>query len=86
MRGPGPAANHGYMGRLLCAVAIAAGLWLAYLGYERQQSVAGRADSVVARVGQSINGSASPALHVRYYAGAAILIAGGALGLGLVRK
>jgi hypothetical protein len=67
-------------------VAIVAGLWLAYLGYERQQSVAGRADSAVARIGQSINGGGSPTLQVRYYAGAAILLGGGVLGLALARK
>jgi TRAP-type C4-dicarboxylate transport system permease small subunit len=74
------------MGKLLCALLIAAGIWLAYLGYERQQSVAGRADSAIARIGQSLNGAPSSTLHVRYYAGAAVLIGGGLLGLVLVRR
>jgi hypothetical protein len=74
------------MRKLLSLAALAAGIWLVYMGHERQESLAGRADSSLSRLGERLDGSGHAPTHVKYYVGGFLLIAGGALGLGLVRK
>ena len=74
------------MGRLLSVVALLAGLWLVYLGHERQNSLAGLADDSLSRLGQKIDGGDHTPAHFKYYAAGAVLVVGGAFGLGLVKK
>jgi hypothetical protein len=74
------------MQKLLSAVALAAGLWLIYLGYERQHSIAGRTDSTLASIGQRIDGEGRTPTHVVYYATGAVLLAAAAFGLGIISK
>jgi hypothetical protein len=74
------------MKTFLCLVAILGGGWLLYLGYERQQSLAGKADSSLAKLGQSIDGADHMPTHAKYFIAGAVLLAGGAIGLGVVRK
>jgi hypothetical protein len=74
------------MSKLLSAAAFAAGLWLIYLGYERQQSIAGKTDSTLSSIGQRIDGQGRTPTHVVYYATGAVLLVAGAFGLGIVKK
>ena len=74
------------MKSLIPLAALVGGIWLLYTGYERQQSLAGRADSSIARLGEKVDGDAHAPTHVKYYAAGIVLVAGGALGLGLVRR
>jgi ABC-type Na+ efflux pump permease subunit len=74
------------MTKLLSAVALAAGIWLIYLGYERQQSIEGKAASTFQSIGQKIDGADHTPMHVQYYVAGAVLFFVGAFGLGLVRK
>jgi hypothetical protein len=74
------------MSKLLSAVALAAGIWLIYLGYERQQSIAGKTDSTLSSIGQKIDGQGRTPTHVVYYVSGAVLALAGALGLGIVKK
>jgi len=71
---------------LLSIVALVAGIWLAYLGYERQQSLAGKAENTIARLGQKVDGGDHTTSYVKYYVAGALLVAGGAFGLGIVKK
>jgi hypothetical protein len=74
------------MTKLFSAVALAAGIWLIYLGYERQQSIEGKAASTFQSIGQKIDGADHTPMHVQYYVAGAVLVLVGAFGLGLVRK
>lgn len=74
------------MAKLLSLAALAAGIWLLTIGYQRQHSLAGSADATLAKIGQSIDGGDHTPTHVKYYIGGAVLVLGGAFGLGLVRK
>ena len=74
------------MRNFLSIVALVAGIWLVYLGYERQRSLAGKAENTVARLGQRIDGGDHTTSYVKYYVAGALLAAGGAFGLGIVRK
>jgi hypothetical protein len=74
------------MTKLLSAAALLVGLWLIYLGYERQQSIAGKTDSTLSSIGQRIDGQPHTPTHMVYYASGAVLMIGGAFGLGILRK
>jgi hypothetical protein len=74
------------MKKLLSAAALAAGIWLLYIGHERQQSLAGRADSTLSSLGQRIDGAGHTPTHVMYYAAGAVFVVAGAFGLGFVRR
>jgi hypothetical protein len=74
------------MRKLVSLAALGAGICMIYMGHERQESLAGRADSTLARLGERIDGDGHFPTHVKYYGAGFILVAAGALGLGLVRK
>jgi hypothetical protein len=74
------------MSKLVSLLALIAGLGLIYLGYERQQSLAGRADRTFSRIGTAIDGSDHTATHVKYYLAGAVLALGGAFGLGIIKR
>jgi threonine/homoserine/homoserine lactone efflux protein len=74
------------MRKLLSLLALAAGAWLVYLGYQRQQSLAGKAENEFSRLGQRIDGGEHTPTHTKYYLAGAVLALGGAAGLGLVKK
>ena len=74
------------MRKPLSIAALAAGIWLVYMGHERQESLAGRADASLSSLGEKLDGSGHVPTHVKYYAAGLILVAGGALGLGLVKR
>ncbi|HXQ79836.1 MAG TPA: DUF3185 family protein [Opitutaceae bacterium] len=74
------------MSKLLSVLALVAGIWLIYAGYERQHSLAGKADDSLSKLGQKMDGGDHTPAHVRYYAAGIVLLACGAAGLGLVRK
>jgi hypothetical protein len=71
---------------LISLAAVIGGVALLYLGYERQESLAGRTDASFSSLGRRIDGDAHLPTHVKYYAAGAVLLVGGAVGLGLVRK
>ena len=73
------------MSKFLSVLALAGGIWLIYLGYERQISIAGHADRTLSRLGTAIDGGDHTPLHTKYFIAGAVLLAGGAVGLG-VRK
>jgi hypothetical protein len=83
---PGRAPQPAPVRNLVSAVALAAGIWLLYLGYVRQHSLAGKADASLSGLGQKIDGGDHTPAHFKYYAAGAVLAAGGAIGLGLIRK
>jgi hypothetical protein len=66
---------------LISVLAVMAGGWLVYLGYVRQNSLAGLADGSISKLGQRIDGGDHTPAHVRYYVAGAVLIAGGVVGL-----
>ena len=70
----------------LSLIALIAGVWLIYLGYERAGSLEGKADNALSKIGQRIDGGDHPTTHLKYYVAGAALVLGGAVGLGLVRK
>jgi hypothetical protein len=74
------------MPKLLSSAALVAGIWLIYLGYEREHSVAGKTDSTLSAIGQRIDGGAHAPTHVVYYVSGAVLAVAGAFGLGIVKK
>lgn len=74
------------MRKLLPALALVAGVWLVYMGYERQQSLAGRTESEISALGRRLDGADHTPTHTRYYLAGALLALGGAFGLGLFRK
>jgi hypothetical protein len=70
----------------LSFMVLIAGLWLVYLGYQRQQSLEGKAADTFARIGQKLDGGDHMPTHMTYYIAGAVLAVGGAVGLGLVKK
>jgi threonine/homoserine/homoserine lactone efflux protein len=74
------------MCKVLSVAALAGGLWLLYLGYERQESLAGSAESAVARIGQKVDGTDRLTEANEYYVAGAILTLAGVIGLGVFRK
>lgn len=74
------------MRKLLSALALAAGIWIIYMGYVRQHSLAGKADGTLSSLGQKIDGGDHTPAHVKYYAAGAVLAVAGAIGLGLIRR
>jgi hypothetical protein len=74
------------MCKILSLAALVLGAWLLYLGYERQQSIAGKAENTMASIGQKIDGGDHTTTYVKYYVAGAALVVGGAFGLGIVRK
>jgi hypothetical protein len=74
------------MSKLLSAVALAAGICLIYMGYERQQSLEGKAASTFSTLGQKIDGADHTPRHMQYYLAGSLLFVIGAFGLGIVRK
>ena len=74
------------MRAILSLAALIGGIWLVYLGYERQQSLAGKADNTLSRIGQKIDGGDHTPIHMKYYVAGAVLVLGGAVGLGLVKR
>ena len=74
------------MQKLLSAVALVAGIWLVYTGYERQHSLLGRADASLSTLGTKVDGRDHTPAFVGYYVSGIVLLAGGAVGLGLVKK
>jgi len=74
------------MPKLVSILAVLAGIWLVYSGYERQHSLAGSADDTMSRLGQRIDGAGRTPTHIWYYAAGAVLLAGGLAGLGVVRR
>ena len=71
---------------LVSLMAIIGGLWLLYAGYQREQSLAGKADGSLSRLGQRIDGQGHVPTHVKYFVAGSLLVAGGAIGLGAIRK
>jgi hypothetical protein len=74
------------MGKLLSLFALIAGFWLLYLGYERQLSLAGKADRTLSKIGTAIDGGDHTPTHVKYYIAGTLLSVGGVLGLGIIKK
>jgi hypothetical protein len=74
------------MRTLISLAALAGGIWLITLGYNRQHSLVGKADASLATLGTKVDGEGHIPTHVKYYAAGAILAVGGALGLGLIKK
>jgi len=74
------------MCKVLSVAALAGGLWLLYLGYERQESLTGSAENTVARIGQKVDGNAHVTQANEYYLAGAVLAVAGVLGLGIFRK
>ncbi len=74
------------MCKLLSIAALVAGIWLLYMGHERQESIAGKAADSLSRIGQKVDGGDHMTDQTKYYIAGAVLLAAGALGLGVVRK
>jgi drug/metabolite transporter (DMT)-like permease len=70
----------------LSLMALIAGMCLIYMGYQRQQSLEGKAAATLAKIGRSVDGGDHMPTHVKYYIAGAVLAIGGAVGLGLVKK
>src|ERR1700691_1321450 len=51
------------MSKVLSVLALAGGIWLLYLGYERQISIAGKADRTLSRLGTAIDGGDHTPTH-----------------------
>ena len=62
---------------IIALVAIALGGWLLYAGYQRQDSLAGRAESAISDVGRQLDGETRVPEHVWYYIGGGVLIVAG---------
>ncbi len=74
------------MSKVLSLVALVVGACLIYLGYERQLSLAGKADRTLSRLGTAIDGGDHTPTHVKYYVAGGVLAIGGAIGLGIIRR
>lgn len=74
------------MGKMISLLALVGGLLLIYLGYERQLSLAGRADRTFSRLGTAIDGGDHTPTHVKYYVAGTVLTIAGAFGLGIIKK
>ncbi len=60
------------MGKLLSVLALVAGAWLVYPGRVRQESLAGKADDSLSKLGQKIDGGGHTPVHIRNYAAGAV--------------
>jgi len=56
------------------------------MGYERQQSVAGKTAESLSTLGQKIDGSYHMTTQTKYYVCGTVLLVGGAFALGIVKK
>ncbi len=74
------------MSKVLSMAALIVGVWFIYLGYERQLSLAGKADRTLSRLGTAIDGGDHTPTHVKYYVAGGVLAIGGVLGLGIIRR
>jgi hypothetical protein len=74
------------MGKLVSLVALGAGLWLLWMGYGRQHSLAGNTEHTLSTLGQKLDGGEHPTSYVKYYAAGTVLVLAGSFGLGLLRK
>ena len=74
------------MRAILSLMALVGGIWLLYMGYERQGSLAGKADNTISKIGQKIDGADHTPAHMKYYVAGAVLVLGGVVGLGLVKR
>jgi threonine/homoserine/homoserine lactone efflux protein len=74
------------MSKFLSVLALAGGIWLIYLGYERQLSLAGKADRTLSRLGAAIDGGDHTPTHTKYYIAGTVLALGGVFGLGIIKK
>ena len=74
------------MRAILSLMAVIGGIWLIYLGHERQESLAGKADNALSSIGQKLDGGGHPTTHLKYYVAGTVLAIGGVVGLGLVRR
>lgn len=67
-------------------IALVAGIWLIYLGFERRESLAGKAESTLAQIGQRVDGGDHTTTPTKYFIAGGLLAIGGAFGLGIVRR
>jgi hypothetical protein len=74
------------MSKFLSLLALMGGFWLIYLGYERQLSLAGKADRTFSRLGTAIDGGDHTPTHMKYYIAGTLLAVSGVFGLGIVKK
>ena len=74
------------MRAILSLVALVGGILLIFMGYQRQQSLEGKADNTFAKISQKIDGGEHPTTQMKYYVAGALLAIGGAVGLGLVKR
>jgi hypothetical protein len=74
------------MRALMSVLMIMAGVWLLHMGYARQQSLAGKTDNTIAKIGQSIDGEDHATTQGRYYVAGGLLLLGGLIGLGRGKK
>jgi hypothetical protein len=74
------------MRKLIAFVALAAGVCLIYLGYQRHESFAGTADKTFTSIGNKFDGGPRVTTETEYYAAGAVLIIGGVVGLGIIRR
>ena len=74
------------MSKLFSIAALVLGIWLIYLGYERQQSLAGKTEDSLSKISQKVDGGDYMTTQVKYYAFGTVLVVGGAFGLRLVKK
>jgi Protein of unknown function (DUF3185) len=74
------------MRTMLSFAVLAVGLWLIYLGYERQLSLAGRADRTLSRLGTAIDGGDHTPTHMKFYIAGTVLAFCGVFGLGIIKK
>ena len=74
------------MRKLLSTAALVAGIWLIYMGHERQESLAGKAAGSISTLGHEIDGRTHLTEHAKYYIAGSVLLLGGVLGLGVVKR
>jgi hypothetical protein len=74
------------MCKFLSVLALLGGIWLIYLGYERQLSLAGKADRTFSRLGTAIDGGDHTPTHTKYYIAGTVLTLAGVFGLGIIRQ
>jgi Protein of unknown function (DUF3185) len=72
--------------KIISLAAVVAGACLLYLGFQRQQSLAGKADNTLSSLGNKLDGGQHVTEQAEYYAAGALLTVGGVVGLGLVRR
>lgn len=79
-------ANLRRMRKLTAFVALAIGVYLIYMGYQRQESFAGKADKTFTSIGDKFDGGPRVTTQTEYYAAGAVLTIGGVVGLGIIRR